>query len=235
MSSWQEKSILQIHITSRDVDRDHRLDGESGMTEPTIESLQARRLDERARSVVFTDARSHNAWQDVPVNDATLEELVQMLGCGPTSMNCQPARFVFLRTRIAKDLLLPALAPANVEKAQSAPVTVIIGYDLSFWKELPKLFPHRDVRSYYEGREQFTYDTAFRNSSLQGAYLMVAARMLGLDVGPMSGFDTAKVDAAFFGGTTVKTNFICNLGYGNPKGLWERLPRPNVADICRFL
>ena len=205
------------------------------MAEQAIESLQARRLDERARAVVFTEARSHNAWREAPVSDATLDELVQLLGCGPTSMNCHPARFVFLRTAVAKDLLLPALSPANVEKTRAAPVTVIVGYDLSFWKELPNLFPHRDVRSYYEGREQFTHDTAFRNSSLQGAYLMIAARMLGLDVGAMSGFDAAKADAAFFDGTTVRSNFICNLGYGDPKALWERLPRPKVADVCRFL
>ncbi len=189
-------------------------------------------LDPAAHAQLFTEARTHNKWKPEPVSDATLQELYDLLKMGPTSANCSPARFVFVRTPEAKERLKPALSSGNLEKTMTAPVTVIVAYDPKFFDELPKLFPHADARSWFVSSEALATETAFRNSTLQGAYLLLAARTLGLDTGAMSGFDKAKVDEAFFSASGWKSNFLVNLGYGDPAGLFERLPRLTFDEAC---
>jgi 3-hydroxypropanoate dehydrogenase len=192
-------------------------------------------LDQTARAHLFTDARTHNQWEAKPVSDETLHELYDLLKAGPTSANCSPARFVFLRTVEAKERLKPALSAGNLEKTMSAPVTVIVAYDPQFFDQLPKLFPHADARAWFASSEALAAETAFRNSSLQGAYLILAARAVGLDTGPMSGFDKAKVDEAFFSASGWKSNFLVNLGYGNPAGVFPRSPRLTFDEACILL
>lgn len=191
-------------------------------------------ISDEAIARLFLDARSHNAWLDKDVPEALLHRLVDIMKMGPTSANCSPARIVFVRSREAKEQLRPLLSEGNVEKTMTAPVCAIIGHDIEFYEHLPKLFPHTDARSWFAGQQQKIADTAFRNGTLQGAYLMLAARALGLDCGPMSGFDHAGVDRAFFSGTTVRSNFLCNLGYGDPKGLFARSPRFSFDEIARI-
>jgi 3-hydroxypropanoate dehydrogenase len=183
--------------------------------------------------VLFTSARTQNGWLDKPVTDAQLHELYDLMKYGPTSMNTFPARFLFLRTPEAKERLLPALAPGNVEKTRAAPVCVIVGYDRRFYERLVTLFPHKqDARAMFEGKDDLIESTAFRNGSLQGAYLMMAARAIGLDYGPMSGFDAQKVNQEFFPKGDVAVNFLCNLGYGDKSKVMTRLPRPSFDDVC---
>ena len=190
-------------------------------------------LDPTALARLFTEARTHNAWLAKPVPDALLEQLVGLMAWGPTSANCQPVRLVFVRSADAKARLKPCLMAGNVDKTMAAPVTAIVGMDLDFAEQLPRWFPHTDARSWFVGNEPLIEATAFRNSSLQGAYLMMAARALGLDVGPMSGFDAAAVQQAFFADQPrVRVNFLCNLGYGDPAGLHPRSPRPAFADLA---
>jgi 3-hydroxypropanoate dehydrogenase len=189
-------------------------------------------LPDATLDILLREARSHNGWLSGEIADEDIHRLHDALKRGPTSMNGNPARFVFVRTADGKERLRPALSPGNLDKTMSAPLTVIIGYDLAFWKQLPHLFPHKDVRSYYDGNPAFTEETAFRNSTLQGAYLMLAARALGFDVGAMSGFDKAAVEQAFFAGAGVRVNFLCNIGRGDPAKLWDRLPRPDFDDVC---
>jgi 3-hydroxypropanoate dehydrogenase len=199
---------------------------------------------------VFRNARTHAAWLDKRVADDTLREIYDLMKWGPTSANANPGRFVFLRSREAKERLRPALAPGNVEKTMQAPVTVIIGYDLLFYEKLPKLFPQAPaMRELFAKNPQLVETTAMRNSSLQGGYFILAARALGLDCGPMSGFDHAKVDEAYFaagrdcvGGDEeffpeghVRSNFLCNLGYGDPARLRPRNPRPDFDEACVLL
>ena len=184
---------------------------------------------------LLTEARTHNGWLDTPVPDATLRELHDLLKWGPTSANCWPLRVLFVRSPEARARLVPLMSPGNRDKTAQAPVTAILGMDLAFPDTLPKLFPHADARSWFAGDDAKIAETAFRNSSLQGGYFIVAARALGLDCGPMSGFDAAAVDAAFWAGTQVKTNFICNLGHGDPSKLFGRSPRPAFDDVCRIL
>ena len=192
-------------------------------------------LDARALDLNFRNARTHNAWQKKEVPDSLLVEIVDLLKMGPTSANCSPARIVFVKTAEAKERLLPAMSEGNREKTRSAPVTAIIGYDLDFPEHLPKLFPHTDARAWFAGNPELIKTTAFRNGSLQGAYLMIAARGLGLDCGPMSGFDAAKVDEAFFAGSNVKTNFLCNLGYGDAGALFPRSPRFSFQEMAKIV
>lgn len=193
-------------------------------------------LKANALDVIFRSARTQNGWLDKAVSDAQLNELYELLKHGPTSMNTCPARFVFLRTAEAKARLLPALLPGNVDKTAAAPVCVIVGYDRRFHDKLPTLFPHRpEARAIFEGKQELIESTAFRNGSLQGAYLIIAARALGLDCGPMSGFDTAKVNAEFFPEGDVAVNFLCNLGYGDPSKVLDRLPRPSFEEACTLL
>lgn len=183
---------------------------------------------------LFTDARTHNGYFPDPVGDETLRTLFDLLKWGPTAANGSPARFVFVRSAEAKARLLECMSPGNRAKVTEAPVTAIVGMDLAFHEKLPQLFPHTDARSWFEGKPELIASTAFRNSSLQGAYLIIAARALGLDCGPMSGFDAAKLDAAFFAGTSVKSNFVCTLGRGNPAKLFARSPRLGFDEACRI-
>lgn len=192
-------------------------------------------LSPEGLDLMFRAARTHNAWLVEPVSDETLRQLYALMKWGPTSTNCCPARVLFLRTPEAKQRLLPALAPGNVEKTKSAPVTAIIGYDGQFYEQLPKLFPHADARAWFVNAPDLAGATAQRNSALQGAYLMLAARALGLDCGPMSGFDSAKVDQAFFPDSHIKTNFLCNLGHGDASKLFPRSPRLEFDEACKLL
>ena len=183
---------------------------------------------------LFTEARTQNGYLDQPVPDERLRELFDLLKWGPTSANSSPARFVFVRSAEARARLLDCMSPGNQQKVREAPVTVIIGMDMAFHEQLPKLFPHTDARSWFAGKPELIATTAMRNSSLQGAYLMLAARALGLDCGPMSGFDAEKMDAAFWAGTTVRTNFGCTLGTGDPARLLPRSPRLSFDEACRL-
>jgi len=193
-------------------------------------------LDEAALEAIFRAARTHNKFRDEPISDEALHALYDLLKWGPTSANSSPARFLFLRSREAKERLRPALSPGNREKTMSAPVTVIVAYEPRFYDRLPDLFPHApDARSWFTGNEAFAAETAFRNGTLQGAYLIIAARALGLDCGPMSGFDKAKVDEEFFAYRGWKSNFLCNLGHGDPAGLFPRLPRLSFGEACEIL
>jgi 3-hydroxypropanoate dehydrogenase len=189
-------------------------------------------IDQAAIDVLFLNARTHNKWTPGPVSEAELHRLYDILKMGPTSANCSPARFVFVSTPEGKEKLKPALSSGNLEKTMAAPVTVIIGMDMAFYEKLPYLFPHTDAKSWFTGSPAVAEETAFRNATLQGAYLMIAARAIGLDVGAMSGFDKAKVDEAFFAGTTVRSNFLCNLGHGDPAGLFGKLPRLPFEEAC---
>jgi 3-hydroxypropanoate dehydrogenase len=203
------------------------------------------RLSEDGLDLLFRNARSHNVWRDQAVSDATLRTLYDLVRWGPTSANSCPARILFLRSPEAKQRLLPALNPGNVEKTLQAPVTAIIGYDLDFHEQLPRLFPHNPgVRDWFAGQPQLIQTSAMRNSSLQGGYFILAARALGLDCGPLSGFDEAKVDQAFFANGQhhghftagrVKSNFICNLGYGDHAQLFPRSPRLSFEEACVLL
>jgi 3-hydroxypropanoate dehydrogenase len=191
-------------------------------------------LNLNALQQLFSAARTHSVWQDRPVSDQQLQGLYELWKYGPTSANCSPARLVFVKTAEAKARLKPCLAPGNVDKTLSAPVTAIIGMDMQFYEHLPTLFPHADARSWFFGNDEVIQKTAFRNSSLQGAYLMLAARALGLDCGPMSGFNNELIDATFFSGTTIKSNFLCNLGYGEATALHPRSPRLLFEQVCRI-
>ncbi|MBM4250741.1 MAG: malonic semialdehyde reductase [Deltaproteobacteria bacterium] len=184
---------------------------------------------------LFTKARTHNGWLNKDVPDALLRQIYDIAKWGPTSTNSNPGRIVFLKTAAAKAKLLPCLLSGNVEKTKAAPVTAIVAHDLEFIEHLGKLFPHADARSWFAGNQPLIESTAFRNSSLQGAYLMIAARSLGLDCGPMSGFDHEQVDRAFFAGTSWRSNFICNLGYGDVGKLHPRLPRLSFDEACRIV
>ena len=193
-------------------------------------------LSDQALDQLFRTARTHNGWQDKPVSDQQLRDLYDLLKWGPTSANCQPLRIQFLRSMEAKEKLKPALGPNNVEKTMQAPVVAILGYDLEFYEHLPKMFPHNQTaRSWFAGNDANIQATAFRNSSLQGAYFIIAARSLGLDTGGMSGFDAAKVDAAFWPDGKVKTNFICNLGYGDTSKIFARSPRFAFDEVCKIV
>jgi 3-hydroxypropanoate dehydrogenase len=183
---------------------------------------------------LFTDARTQNGYLADPVPDATLRALYDLLKWGPTSANSSPARFVFVRGAQAKERLVECMNPGNVQKVHEAPVSVVIGMDMAFYDKLPQLFPHTDARPWFAGKPELIESTAFRNSSLQGAYLILAARALGLDCGPMSGFDGPKMDEAFWAGTAVRTNFVCTLGRGNPAKLMPRSPRLAFDEACRL-
>ncbi|WP_457787562.1 malonic semialdehyde reductase [Pseudomonas sp. PL-6] len=204
--------------------------------------MNNQRLSEQGLDLLFRQARSQNGWRDRAVDDETLAALYDLVRWGPTSVNSCPARIVFLRSAAAKQRLLPALSPGNVDKVLGAPVTAIIGYDANFHEQLPKLFPHNpEVRDWFAGQPELIEPTALRNSSLQGGYFILAARALGLDCGPMSGFDHQLVDREFFAGDgcfpgmQVKANFLCNLGYGDPDKLFPRSPRLSFEEACLLL
>ena len=192
------------------------------------------RLSDDAIDLILRGARSHYAWSDKAIPEGLLQEIYDITINGATSMNTLPARFVFVNTPEGKERLSKALKPANLSKMMGAPVTAIIAYDLDFWKELPFLFPHDDRRPLFDGNPEYVADTAYRNSTLQGAYFMIAARALGLDVGAMSGFSNAIVDEEFFAGTTLKSNFLCNIGYADETALFQKLPRFDFDKVCKF-
>ena len=186
--------------------------------------------------LLFRNARTHNAWLDKPVDDALLKQVYDLAKMGPTSANMCPMRIVFVKSQEAKEKLKPALDAGNVDKTMKAPVTAVIGMDVHFYEQLPKLFPHADAKAWFKDLPENVLEyIALRNSSLQGAYFMLAARSLGLDCGPMSGFDNAKVDEAFFAGTTVKSNFLCNLGHGDASKLFPRSPRLSFEEACKVV
>ena len=191
-------------------------------------------LNDTALDQLFRTARTQNAFQDKPVEDAQLRALYDLLKWAPTAANGSPARFVFVKSKEAKAKLAPALSEANHEKTLAAPVTVIVGFDEDFHEKLPFLFPHTDAKAWFDGPREGRTEGAFRNGSLQGGYLILAARALGLDAGPMGGFVNAKVDEAFFKGTAIKSNFLVNLGYGDPSGLFPRLPRLSFDEAARI-
>lgn len=192
-------------------------------------------ISDEALDQLFRSARTQNKWQATPVSPTLLHALYDLLRMGPTSANCSPARFVFVTTDAGRERLKPHLLPSNVSKVMTAPVTVIIGHDLKFSEKLPQLFPHTDARSWFVGNEPLIQATAFRNGTLQGAYLIMAARSLGLDCGPMSGFNNAGVDQEFFANTSIKSNFICGLGYGDASGVFARSPRLPFDEACQVV
>ncbi|MGE3262954.1 MAG: malonic semialdehyde reductase [Bacteriovoracia bacterium] len=192
-------------------------------------------IEKTALAQLFTEARTHHAWLPQDVSDELLRSLYDLTKWGPTSVNAAPMRILFVKSKAEKERLYPALGGSNVEQVKGAPVTAIVAYDEKFYDQLPKLFPAFDAKSMFVGNKSLSESTAFRNSSLQGAYLMLAARALGLDVGPMSGFDNAKVDETFFAGTSWKSNFICNIGYGDAAKLYPRGPRLEFEEVCRIV
>ncbi len=191
-------------------------------------------LDAEALDRLFREARTHNAFLDTPVPHALLEEAVELAKMGPTAVNTSPLRIVFVETDEGKALLEPSLAEGNLAKTMAAPVTAIVGFDMAFYDKLPKLFPHADARAWFVGNDAFIDMTARQSGTLQAAYFILALRAVGLDAGPMGGFDNAKVDEAFFAGTTVKSNFLINIGYGDADKLYPRSPRLDFEEIASF-
>jgi 3-hydroxypropanoate dehydrogenase len=195
-----------------------------------MESISKEALDQ-----IFVEARTHNAWLEKEVTDETLHQVYDLMKWGPTSANSSPGRILFIKSPEAKERLLQCVSAGNFEKTKAAPVTAIVAHDLEFHEKLPTLFPHADARSWFAGNEQLIETTAFRNGTLQGAYLIIAARALGLDCGPMSGFDNARVDAFFFEGTSWRSNFLCNLGYGDASKVYPRSPRLGFEEACGIM
>jgi 3-hydroxypropanoate dehydrogenase len=194
------------------------------------------KLSDESLDLIFREARTHSNWLDKPVDDALLAQVYDLAKMGPTSANMCPMRVVFVKSKAAKEKLKPSLSPTNVDKSMTAPVTAIIGMDVHFYEKLPELSPHVDAKAWFKDLPENVLEyTALRNGSLQGAYFMLAARSLGLDCGPMSGFDNPKVDAAFFAGTTVKSNFLCNLGHGDATKLHPRAPRLTFQEACQIV
>ena len=192
-------------------------------------------ISEEAIAQLFIKARTHHAWTDKSVSEEQLQSLYELAKWGPTSANSLPMRIVFVRSKEGKEKLYPTLFGANVDQVRAAPVTAIVAYDEKFYNYLPKLFPAMDVKPMFESNAEFSNFTALQSSSLQGAYFMLAARALGIDVGPMGGFDRAKVDEAFFEGTSWKSNFLCNIGYGDDSKLYPRGPRLEFAEVCKVV
>lgn len=191
-------------------------------------------VNQDALNTLFLDARTHNGWAETPVEDSLLNDMWDLVRMAPTSANCAPARIVFVKSDAAKQQLKSCLMDGNIDKTMAAPVTAIIGHDMEFYEKLPQLFPHTDARAWFAGNDELIETTAFRNGTLQGAYLLMAARSLGLDCGPMSGFDNAQVDEIFFEGTQVRSNFLCNIGYGTQDDLFPRSPRFEFEEACRI-
>ena len=195
-------------------------------------------VPDAALDTLFRSARSHNGWLPAPVADSTLHELYELVKWGPTSANCSPMRIVFVRSAEGREKLRPWLSPGNVDKTMSAPVTAVIGHDLAFHAQLPRLFPHRpELRHGFEGPANAAHAerTAFRNGTLQAGYFILAARALGLDCGPMSGFDAEGVDRSFWAGTSVRTNLLCNLGHGDSSKVMAKLPRLEFDEACKLI
>ncbi len=193
-------------------------------------------FDLKSKNLIFKEARTYNDWLDKDISNDILMEIYDLMKWGPTSANCSPARIIFVKSKVSKDRLLPYVIESNLEKTKSAPVTAIIGHDINFHDHLPKLFPHNlDAQNWFNHSIDVAVETAFRNGSMQGAYFIIAARALGLDCGPMSGFDKEGVDNEFFRDTNIKSNFLCNLGYGDKTKLFERSPRFKFNEICEII
>ena len=207
------------------------------IAQETVRALRARKpqLDDDSIDLILRSARSHYAWSAKPVSDDLLRVIYNITIQGPTSMNTCPARFIFIRGAAAKDRLAKALKEKNIDKMCAAPVTVIIAWDPLYWQRLDFLFPHEDRKPLFAGNEAYAHDTAYRNSTLQGAYFMIAARAMGLDVGAMSGFSNAIVDKEFFSVSGWKSNFLCNIGYADESALFQKLPRFSFEDICQII
>lgn len=193
------------------------------------------RLSQEGLDLIFRTARTYTSYTEQPMSDADLEQIWELMKFGPTSANLLPARILWCKSAAAKEQLAALVTPENVEPVRKAPVTAIIAMDMKFYEQAARLFPIADVRPWFEGPEEVVYPAAFRNSTLQGAYFIIAARALGFDTGPMSGFDNAAVDRAFLAGTSYKSNFLCTVGYGNPASLHERMPRPPFADFNKVI
>lgn len=191
-------------------------------------------LNDNALATLFLDARTQNGWREQDITDEQLEKIYELLKWGPTSANCSPARIVFVKSPEARDRLVACMNTGNIEKTRTAPVTAIIGMDMQFYDKLPQLFPHTDARAWFAGNQALIEATAMRNSSLQGGYFIMAARALGFDCAPMSGFDADKVNAAFFADTSVRVNFVCSIGYGDPAKVHPRGPRLPFEEACRI-
>jgi len=192
-------------------------------------------IDHTALEQLFFEARTHDKWLNMPVSDELLSKAWDLAKMGPTSANCSPVRIAFVRSEEAKERLRPCLADGNIEQTMAAPATAIIGHDMAFFEKLPQLYPHTDARSWFAGNPALIDSTAFRNGTLQGAYLIMACRALGLDCGPMSGFDPIKTEAAFFPERGVTVNFLCNIGYGDKKALHDRSPRLEFDEACEIV
>lgn len=192
-------------------------------------------LNDQGMDLLFRDARTYNGWKDQDVSDVLLKSLFELMKYAPTSANCSPMRIKFLKSEEQKEKLKPLLMEGNVEKTMSAPVVAILARDLEFYEYLPKLFPHTDAKSWFEGNDDLIRETAVRNANLQGGYFIMAARSLGLDCGPMSGFDTDGVNKAFFPEERYEVDFLCNLGYGDPESIFDRSPRFDFDDVCEIL
>ncbi len=192
-------------------------------------------ISKESLDTIFNAARTYHGWLDTPVEDSLLKQVYDLMKFGPTSMNCGPARIVFIKSKEAKERLKPCVAAFNVEKTMAAPVTAIVAYDLNFYEKMDVLWPHADAVSIFKGNDKLVTETVLRNSSLQGAYFMIAARSLGLDCGPMSGFNAATLDQEFFPEGTIKSNFLCNLGYGDPTTLYPRGARLAFDDVCEIV
>ena len=207
------------------------------VAQEAVRALRARKdkLDDASIDLILRDARSHYAWTDKTVSDEMLHTLFDIMINGPTSMNTCPARFVFVRSAEAKERLAKSMKPANVPKMMGAPVTAIIAWDPNYWQRLDFLFPHDNRKPLFDGKPDYAHDTAYRNSTLQGAYLMIAARAMGLDVGAMSGFSNATVDEEFFAENGWKSNFLCNIGYADETALFQKLPRFAFDEICEIM
>ncbi|MEO1015410.1 MAG: malonic semialdehyde reductase [Pseudomonadota bacterium] len=197
--------------------------------------MTERIVDDRSLDIIFREARTRNGWEDRPVSETLMQAVYDLMKWGPTSANCSPARFVFVVSSEAKEKLKPHLLGSNVDKTMAAPACVIIANDMAFYEKLPELFPHTDAKAWFAGNDALIEETAMRNGSLQGAYFMIAARALGLDCGPMSGFDKEGVDKTFFAGTTYRSNFLCNIGYGTDKELFPRSPRLSFDEACKIV
>jgi len=213
------------------------LEAQIADAQQAVRDLRSRKpeLDQDSIDVIISGARSHYAWTDKPIPEALLHRIYEITALGATSMNTCPARFIFVTSAAGKERLAKSLKEKNIEKMMGAPVTAIIAHDLDFWQELPYLFPHEDRRPFFEGKEKHCEDTAFRNATLQGAYFMIAARALGLDVGAMSGFSNDIVDEEFFKGTSLRSNFLCNLGYADESALFQKLPRFPFDKACEMI
>ena len=197
--------------------------------------MSEKMANDAALDLIFRDARTHNGWEERPVAETLMQAVYDLMKWGPTSANCSPARFVFVASEAARARLKPCLAEGNVAKTMAAPCCVIIGQDMEFYEKLPTLFPHTDAKSWFVGNDALIKETAFRNATLQGAYLMIAARALGLDCGPMSGYDKHAVDKEFFAGTSIKSNFQCKIGYGTEENMFPRSPRMPFAEACEIV